>query len=291
MSEQKSAARRVKVICDSTCDLPQEQVEKYNIHVLPLYIMLGELALKDRTEITPEDVYKWSDSHNKVPTTSCPTQQDCMEAIAPYIEENLDVVVVTISSGMSSTFDRVSTVAAQFPQGRVRVIDSRFTTAGTGLIAIEAAEMAQRGMSADEIENFVRPITEKAEVAVVFATVKYLYYGGRCSAVAAMGASVLGIRQVIGVENGVVVAREKLRGKMSRVMAKYCEMLKPRLLDADPKRIFVATTGHAEEGLVAYLVNFVRSLGLFEEVIEYKVGCVVCAHVGPGAVGFVFRDK
>lgn len=291
MSKQTTNARRVKVICDSTCDLPQDQVEKYNLDVLPLYINLGDQSLKDRTQITPEDVYKWSEAHNKVPTTSCPTQQDCMEAIAPYIEQNFDVVVVTISSGMSSTYDRVASVAAQFPEGRVRVIDSRFTTAGTGLIAIEAAEMAQRGMTADEIENFVRPITKKAEVAVVFATVKYLYYGGRCSAVAAIGASVLGIRQVIGIEKGVVVAREKLRGKMSRVMAKYCEMLKPRLLNADIKRIFIATTGHAEEGLVAYLVDFLRSLGVFEEIIEYKVGCVVCAHVGPGAVGFVFRDK
>ena len=182
----------VKIISDSTCDLSPELVNRYDIDILPLHILLGEKEYKDGKNITPDEIFAWSDAHKTTPKTSAPSLVDAIEILKPYVEEKREVICFSISSSMSTSGNVMRLAADELEASDlVTVIDSANLSTGIGLQVVEAAVMAQAGKSAAEITAALEEVRPKVRASFVVDTLMYLYRGGRCNAVAAMAGSVL----------------------------------------------------------------------------------------------------
>ena len=220
----------VKIISDSTCDLSSDLIEKYNISILPLHIVLGTEEYEDGRSITPDDIYKWSDENNATPKTSAVSMEQVRAEYEKYLENYDEIVIFSISSQMSSTF-QVMRMAAQDLEAeeRIHVIDSQNLSTGIGLLVIEAARMAQEGKSAAEIEAVLIEDIPKVRSSFVVDTLVYLHRGGRCSGLAAMLGGAMKLHPMIVVQDGKMHSSKKYRGTLNRVITSYAKDLEEYL--------------------------------------------------------------
>lgn len=281
----------VKIFTDSTSDLSKELLEKYNIGVIPLYIHLGDEEYKDGEEIGIQDAFKWSDENKTTPKTAACSVDDVIKAIEPYKESGDDVIVFTISGEMSSTLQVMRMAAEEMEyEDHVFVIDSRNLSTGIGLLIMEAAVMAEDGKSAEEIVAKVNEYIPKSRASFVIDTLVYLARGGRCSAVAALVGGMLNIKPKIVVKDGAMGVDKKYRGPYKKVILQYAKDLEPQMLNAKKDRVFVTHTP-CDDGIVESVVDYVKSLNYFDDVIVTEAGTTIGSHCGPNTLGVLFIEK
>lgn len=281
----------VKIISDSTCDLSLELIKRYDIDIISLHILLGEDEYKDGKNITPEEIFTWSDEHKTTPKTSAPSLTDAMEIIRPYVEQKREVICFSISGSMSTSGNVMRLAAEELEASDlVTVIDSANLSTGIGLLVIEAAVMAQAGKNAAEISAAIEILKPKVRASFVVDTLTYLYRGGRCNAVAAMAGSVLKLHPKIVVENGAMDASKKYRGKLHSVVMAYVRDMEDALKKARPERVFITHSG-CDRKIVEDVQSYLQSLGVFDEILETRAGGVVSSHCGPGTLGVLFIAK
>lgn len=212
----------VKIISDSTCDLSGELIDRYDISILPLHVLLGEKEYKDGVDITPEGIYRWSDENNTTPKTSAPSMEEAMELMRPFVEAGREVVCFSISDSMSSSGNAMRLAARELEaEHLVTVIDSRNLSTGIGHLVVEAAILAQQGKTAEEIREAIEALRPRVRASFVTDTLVYLRRGGRCSALAAMAGGVLKLHPKIVVKDGAMDASKKYRGKIASVIMSY----------------------------------------------------------------------
>ena len=281
----------VKIFTDSTSDLSKELLEKYNIGVIPLYIHLGDEEYKDGEEIGIQDAFKWSDENKTTPKTAACSVDDVVKAVEPYKEADDDVIIFTISGEMSSTLQVMRMAAEEMEyEDHVFVIDSRNLSTGIGLLIMEAAVMAEDGKSAEEIVAKVNEYIPKSRASFVIDTLVYLARGGRCSAVAALVGGMLNIKPKIVVKDGVMGVDKKYRGPYKKVILQYAKDLEPQMLNAKKDRVFVTHTP-CDDGIVESVVDYVKSLNYFDDVIVTEAGTTIGSHCGPNTLGVLFIEK
>lgn len=281
----------VKIISDSTCDLSPELIAKYDIDILPLHILLGEDEYEDGRNITPQQIYDWSDTHKTTPKTSAPSLAEAIELFRPYIEEKREIVCFSISGSMSTSGNVMRLAAEELEASDlVTVIDSANLSTGIGLLVIEAAIMAGKGQSAAEIIAAIEVLKPKVRASFVVDTLTYLYRGGRCNAVSAMAGGVLRLHPKIVVENGAMDASKKYRGKINSVIMSYVKDMEKDLKSARPERVFITHSG-CDRDTVNAVRSYLESFGIFHEILETRAGGVVSSHCGPGTLGVLFIAK
>lgn len=278
----------VKIISDSTCDLSPELIAKYDIDILPLHILLGEDEYEDGKNITPEQIYNWSDENKTTPKTSAPALTDAIELFKPYIDEGREIVCFSISSSMSTSGNVMRIAAGELEaEDRITVIDSANLSTGIGLLVIEAAIMAQNNHTVEEIVSAIEALKPNVRASFVVDTLTYLYRGGRCNAVSAMAGGVLKLHPKIVVENGAMNASKKYRGKINSAIMTYVKDMENDLKAARPDRVFITHSG-CDRTIVEEVHSYLENLGVFSEILETRAGGVISSHCGPGTLGVLF---
>lgn len=280
---------KVKIISDSTCDLSKELLEKYDISIVPLYVVMNDKTMRDGLEVTPEDIYEYVDKNGKLPSTSAANIGDYLEAFKFWREQGYEIVHFDISSDFSSTHRNACMAAEEV--GGVYVVDSRNLSTGQGLLVLHGAEMAQSGKSAKEIYEECTALTSKIEASFVVDSIDYLYKGGRCSALAAFGANLLKLKPCIEVKDGKMNPGKKYRGNISRVMLNYVEERLRGRDDIDKSRIFITHTKCSKEDVEAVRKKILEICPDFKEILETTAGCTVTTHCGPNTLGILFIRK
>lgn len=279
----------VKVISDSTCDLSRELTERYNIDIIPLHVVLGEDEYLDGVTITPEQIYAWSDAHKSTPKTSALSIDMVMDAVKPALDRGDEVVLFSISGEMSTTVNVMRMAAKELDAvDRVFVVDSRNLSTGVGIQAIAAAELAQQGKTGSEIVEYLKGITPRVRTSFVVDVLTYLHRGGRCSGLAALAGSALKLHPRIGVADGVMSPGKKFRGQTDKFVMAYAKDMEDALLHADPRRIFITHSGGAADAVVPMVMDYLKSLDHFEEILVTRAGSVISSHCGPGTLGLLF---
>ena len=142
----------VKIIADSTCDLSKNLLEKYDISVLPLHIVLGDKEYKDGLEISPDEIYEWSNANKEAPKTSAAAISDTIDIYSKYLKSYDEIICFSISGQMSTTVNVMRMAAEELDaEDKIHIIDSENLSTGGGLLVVEAAIMAKEGKSAAEI--------------------------------------------------------------------------------------------------------------------------------------------
>ena len=278
---------KVKISADSTCDLSQELLEKYQVTIAPLSVIIDGDSHKDGVDVTPENIFRAVDLGKKVQTAAV-NQFEYEELFGNLLKENDAVVHFCISREMSSCYSDACEAARKL--GNVYVVDSRNLSTGIGLLVLEACELAAMGKSAEEIFNTIEARKEKVVATFVVQDIGYLYRGGRCSGLEALGAKMLKIRPSIVVHDGKMSPGKKYRGSYEHYLKHYIRDTLKALEDVDYKRIFI-THSPCEDGMAEFAADCVREYGHFREILDTTAGGTVCVHCGPNTLGILFMRK
>lgn len=279
---------KVKIVSDSTSDLSKELIDKYNISILPLHIIMGDTEYEDGKNITPDEIFEWSDKNRTTPSTSAPSIAEAMDLFKELTTEKCELVCFSISEQMSGTNNVMKMAAEELGmEDRIKVIDSGNLSTGIGLLVIEAAVMAQKDMSADDIVKAIEELKPRVKSSFVVDTLTYLHRGGRCSGLAALAGGALKLHPKITVENGRMKPDKKFRGKMDNVIINYVKEMTPELMNAKADRVFITHSG-CDRSLVDSVRNYLEATGRFKEILETRAGGVISSHCGPGTLGVLF---
>ena len=280
--------KNIRIVADSTCDLSPELIEKYNITIIPLCIIMDDKSYYDGFEVTPDEIFKWADKNKTTPKTAAVPFDLTEEKLSPFIENGDDIIFFGISSKMSTTCNVVRLAGEDY--ARLFVIDSENLSTGIGLQVIKAAEMAAEGIPAEEIVSEIESARSRVRASFVVDTLTFLARGGRCTAVAALMATALKLHPMIAVKDGAMGVGKKYRGKMSTALDSYVNDLKPSLMNAEKKRVFITHSGSSEETINAVKAS-IEALGYFEEILITRAGGVISSHCGPNTLGVLFYEN
>lgn len=278
----------VIITADSTCDLSMDLLERFQIHTIPLTITLGEDTFLDGQGFTPLDMYERYRKDGILPKTSAPGVQEFLDFFSSFTEQGFSVVHLDISSELSNSYN-AACMAADELRG-VHVVDSRMLSTGVGLLAIEGAECRDRGMSAVEIAEHLRSLTGKVQTSFVLDTLQFMWKGGRCSAVSALGANLLHLKPGLEMQDGKLGVYKKYRGNINSIYKQYVkERLQGRKIR--PGHIFVTESGEVDEAVLEEIYALIRETVPVKEIHHTLAGCTISTHCGPKTLGILFLEE
>ena len=277
--------QKIKIITDSTLDLPKEVIKKHDIEVLPLLINFGEESYLDGVEITTKEMLDRMDRENILPTTAQVTPSRFENAFKKYLDEGYKIVTLVLSSAMSGTYQSACIAKDMLESNDIVVIDSRNVTSGLGLLVLKACEFKENGDSIYEIEEKINAIKGKIRSSLCFESLENLVKGGRLSKTAGTIGSVLGLRLILEVKDGQMAVKDKLRGSkkaLKKIIADFengnVDFDSPIILDEIlNEEIYTGLKQYFEERNIEY--------------IRGTVGCTVGIHSGIKACGIFFIEK
>ena len=278
----------VIITADSTCDLSPELRSRFQIQVIPLTITLGEATFLDGESFTPADMYARYREDGTLPKTSAPSVQSFLDFFRPFVEQGFEVVHLDISSELSGSFNAARLAASEL--NGVYVIDSMMLSTGVGLLAIEAAECRDQGMSAFDIAVHLSDLRSKVSTSFVLDTLEFMWKGGRCTGVTAFGANLLKIKPGLEMRNGKLEVCKKYRGNINHVYQQYItERLSGKKVR--PGHVFLTESGEVDPAVLKDLEALVKQLTGCKEIHHTVAGCTVSSHCGPKTLGVLFIEE
>ena len=276
------------ITADSTCDLSPELLERFQIKTIPLTIQLGDDSFLDGEGFTPELMYARYHQDGTLPKTSACSIQQFIDFFSQFTAAGYEVVHLDISSELSCSYANAR-LAAQELEG-VYPVDSQMLSTGVGLLAIEGAECRDKGMSAEEIARHLDALKDKVDTSFVLDTLEFMWKGGRCSAVASLGANLLKLKPALEMKEGKLGVYKKYRGSITAVYQQY---IRERLAGkrVRPGHVFITESGEIEAATLAQLDNLVRELIPVKEIHHTTAGCTVSSHCGPKTLGVLFINE
>ncbi len=274
----------VRIVTDNGCDLPESFIEKFGIVVVPIDVRLGSLSADEMRGVSSERFWELATNEQTIAETSAPAPGAFASAFSDAAREGCSgAICVTLSSGLSATYQSAVAGAASAPDGfPVVVIDSTLATVGEGLVVLEAAQLAASGENAAAIGGAVTSILNKVEVFGTLDTLEWLRRGGRIGAAQALLGSLLSIKPVVEVRDGVVMPESR-----QRTRARSFEYLADKVRQAGPlKRLAVA---HAAASDIGEMEKLLAPIFPADETIVSYIGPIIGAHTGPGTVGVAFQ--
>lgn len=278
-------SRKIRIVTDSTADLPLDFIKKHEIEVIPLHVNFPHASFLDRVTIQPKEFYPMLQRcKDALPKTSTPSIGDFTDLYNSLLKKGYDILSIHISSGLSST-SSIAQAAAKRLKGQIHVCDSKSISLGIGLQVQEAVEMVNHNLSFENISKRLEEIKQKTEIFFSLDTLEYLEKGGRIGKVSALLGSVLKIKPVVRVENGIYVPIDKVRNQKQAIQ-KMINHAAKILGDNLPHHIAVSH-GACEETATALKDSVKETFGI-DITFFSETGPVIGVHTGPGALGLAF---
>ena len=281
-------SKKIKIIADSTCDISPELAKKYDIDIHPFVVNLGEDSYHDGVDISTDDILKYYRETGKLSKTAAAPPDEYEKLFRQWDPEEYDVLFFTISSEFSSAYANACMGAEGLDN--IYIVESANLSTGILLVVLSAWDMIQSGMTASEIAKKLPDIVPKVRASFVIDTLEFLWKGGRCSGVAALGANLLKLKPCIEVIDGKMSVGKKYRGNIDKVVPQYISdrlASTPRVVR---KRVFITHTFESRAAVDAALKQ-ARDSGMFDEVLETRAGCTIFSHCGPNTLGILYIEE
>ncbi len=277
---------KIAITSDSVIDLPRELLEKYDIKIIPVTIIVGD-DVYDDGEISTQEIFDYVHKTGVLPKTSAINEARYADTFKAFLNDYDAVIHFSLSSQMSASNMNAINASKQF-DGKVEVIDSASLSTGVALQAIYARELTETESDIHVIAEKVRARTNSVQASFVVERLDFLYKGGRCSSLALLGANLLKIRPQIIVKEGKMGSYKKYRGPMPLVIKKYAEDTFNEFNTPDKKVCFI-TYSSATPEMVAAAKEVISEMG-FENVYETNAGATISSHCGENTLGILYYN-
>lgn len=276
---------KIKIITDSTADLPLDVIEQYDLEVLPLLINFGEETYKDRVDIDLNSLLMKMQNSNDFPRTAQINPQRFTECYRKYLEQGYKILSIHLSSKMSGTYQSACIAKEMLEAEDIVVIDSLNVTSGLGLLVVKAARLKKAGLEILEIQDKITELIPHVKSSLAFNSLDNLVKGGRLSKTAGIIGNILGIKPILAIENGEMVIKDKVRGSKKAIRHILDDLDKNGMKEEEPAMLLHIANKDILDELREDLIK--RHI----EFIECEVGCVVGVHAGPNACGIFFVEN
>ena len=279
----------VRIVTDSSADLPWPVAEALDIAIVPLYIHFGDDVYREGVDITHEEFYaRMVAEAPNLPKTSAPSPADFMKVYQEILEEGDDIVSIHLSAVFSNTYNAARLAAQELAPDRIAVLDSRSVSMCLGWVAIRAAEAALEGAEVPEICEIVEDMVPRLRIPSFLETLEYVRYSGRIGSTEAFLGTVLNVKPILDIEGGQVVPLEKVRTR-GRALERLAEIAR----ELAPFEDVAVMHTHAPD-IAAQLADLLADVHPRQNILIAEAGVAMGSHVGPGAVGVcavVVEDK
>ena len=276
---------KIKIVTDSCLDLPEELIRENNIEILPVLINFGDKSYVDREEINLKEMQEKIEREKVLPTTAQITPSRFEEYFRNALNEGYKVVAVLMSSNMSGTYNSACIAKEMIESDDIVIVDTQVITSAQGFFVLKACELRDKGFTAEEIKKEIDAMKHKMKASLCFESLENLVRGGRISKTAGAIGTALGLRVIIGFEDGMMVAKDKIRGNkkvLKKIISDY-ENSNPdknepvMLIEIVSPEIKAELKSYLEENNIKY--------------IETTPGCAVGIHSGNRVCGLFFLSK
>ena len=279
---------KIKIISDSTCDLPKDLAHKYDVTLSPLTIIKDGESFKDNVTITPAEIFAHVAAGGSLCSTAAGNVADYQDLFSQYTNDFDGILHISLGSGFSSSYQNACLAAEEFDN--VKVVDSQNLSTGQALVVMYACKLAQTCESLEQLHADVQAYTSRVEASFLLNRLDYMVKGGRCSAAAALGANLLNLKPCIEVKNGKMGVVKKYRGNYAKCLANYVKDRLDGREDLTNELLFLTYTTISDECRQAVL-DGINAFGNFGEMVEGTAGCTISCHCGPETLGILFVRK
>ncbi len=278
---------KIAITADSVIDLTPALLEKYDIKIVPLGILLGDTDYLDDGSVNPDMIFEYVRNTKVLPKTSAANEEFYKTNFQKFLDEGYDAVIhFNISKFMSASHQNAVNASQNFG-GKVRVIDSASLSTGVALSAIYARELTESESDLDVIVEKIQKRIPFVQASFIVEKLDYLHKGGRCSSTAYLFGKAAGIRPQIVVKNGKMSSGKKYIGRnMPALIKKYCKDTLLEFKTPDKKRCFI-TYSSASPEMIEAAREAIKEVG-FEEILETRAGCTICSHCGEHTLGILY---
>jgi len=274
---------RIALSAESTIDMPEELLRKYDIHTTPFTILLGNEAKLDG-EVTPPEIIDYVSKTNQLPKTSAVNSYQYKEHFEKLLKDYDAVIHFCLSSEISVACHNAKTTASEMKN--VYVVDSRSLSTGIALLAIYASKLRDKGLEPKKIVEKCEKRIPSLQVSFVLNRLDYLYKGGRCSALQMFGANLLKLRVQILVKDGKMGAGKKYRGNMTHCIVNYVNDTLASFDNPDLEEVFITSTTATEEQVDA--VRKILEEHGFKHIMVTNAGGTITSHCGENCLGILY---
>jgi DegV family protein with EDD domain len=278
----------IKIVTDSTADLPQSIIDQYGIIVVPLKVIFGDELLVDGVDIDGPRFYEKLKQSEQLPTTSQVNPNEFYPVFKEIIDNGDEVLGIFISTDLSGTGQSAYIAQKELESDKIHIVDSRTVTFELGFLVTRAAQMVEAGKDILTIVEAIKTLKENSQLYAIIDTLEYLIKGGRLKATSGAIGTALKLKPIITIENGLVKSISKQRGRKKALQWIKSEMQrKGQTLDG--KIVFV---GHSyDPKVMGEFKQWIKSEWTPQEIIETHIGPIVGVHAGPGCVGMIVVDE
>ncbi len=281
--------QKIKIITDSTCDLPKSLVDIMNIHVIPLQVMVNNNTYLDGVDIDVNKFFEEMDKCTELPKTSQIPPLEFVSNYKQYLDEGYEIISLHLSSGMSGTYQSALIAKNMLESDKIHIIDSQNVTCGLGILVLKACKLRDEDKSAKEILKIINDTIPHVKSTLNFQSLDNLVKGGRLSKTLGAVGGLLGIKLNLAVENGEMVVRDKVRGNKKALKYLLDYMEKCGISEEVMPIVLNAAADEENRQIYNGIINFLKDNNI--KFIESDVGCVVGTHSGKNACGIFFIEK
>lgn len=279
---------KIQIITDSMVDLPKDIIEKYNIIVVPLTIIFEDKQYTDGVDLTSKQFYEKLSQVKNLPKTSQVTPNTFMEVFKKALDDDKEVLCINGSSNASGTYQSAVIAKNSLESDDIEVFDTMGLSFGAGIFVYKAANMAQEGKSLKEIVNKLNDIKSNVDHIFTVDTLENLKKGGRLNPMKATIATMLNIKPILTVVDGLVEPLDKVRGS-KKVVGKMIELAKQRGGNFENKIVGISHA-NSPDTLSILKESVINELNP-KEVFVTEIGCTIGTHAGPGTLAIFYITK
>lgn len=269
----------VRIVTDSTADIPAGMAAELDITVVPSYVLFGTESYRDGIELTKQRFYEKLSETDEIPTTATPPPAIYEEAYRRLARETKEIVSIHLAANLSGLHNAAAVAAANVSEALIAVIDSAQVTMGYGWMAVAAAEAARRGETLEQIVALVEGMKERARVLAVLDTLDFVYRGGRVGWVEAMIGTLMRIKPIVEVQEGEVKLLQR-----ARTQARSLSQLIDVIQALGPLERLIVLHANAPER-AEQLADRLQAIDPAWQRLVGQAGVTIASHTGPGAVG------
>ncbi|TWH81399.1 DegV family protein [Sedimentibacter saalensis] len=278
----------IRIVIDSTSDVTDEIIEKYNLKMVPLTVNFENKSFLDKVELSSSEFFEKLEKAEKLPTTSQVSPGAFVEAFSEILLEGDQILGIFLASEFSGTYDSARIAKDMIGSDNIRIIDSRSVCLGTFSLILEAIRLVNEKKTIDQIVAELEATKDKVVAIAGLDTLKYLEKGGRLSKGQAVVGSILNIKPVIEIKDGKLAVIEKVRGK-NKTIKWIDEWIEKNNYDLSDKTVLLFHARSYDQ--LKVLRETIEEKYKIKEIIEQEIGPVIGTHAGPGVLGVSFLNK